>query len=316
MRKTIGMIGGSGFVGKALARQAVRAGYKVRVACRHPHKARSMLVDGVSLHQADICSGKGLDDAVAGCDVVINLVGLLYERGRYSFDATHVQGTRHVLDVCERHGVSRYLHMSALGAAADSESAYGKTKFAAEEVVRNSTCQWTIMRPSVIFGQGDSFFTKLDRLTALAPVFPVIAADSRLQPVWVEDVCRAFLACISDDNTIGQTYTLAGPKTYSMLELVELVLQIRGRQCLCFPLPDTVAGIMASFARFLPKPPLTPDQLAMLKRDNIAEGDESFPACFGTPASVEAILPTYLAGSQAARLQQRLDQGREHYRRS
>ncbi len=315
MTRTICIIGGSGFVGRSLARQAVDSGWRVRVACRHPEKARRMLVTGISLHRADICDASGLDAVVEGSDVVVNLVGLLYERGRYTFDAAHVQGTKHVLDACARHGVRRYLHMSALGADAQSDSAYARSKYAAEQAVRASALAWTIMRPSVIFGREDSFFNKLEQMSALPLVFPVIAGNTFLQPVWVEDVARAFLRSAEDESTVGQTYALGGPRAYTFMDLVRLLLRVRGRKRYCVAVPDAVANMMAAVLQFLPVPPLTPDQLAMLRRDNIVEGEEPFPRIFGEASSVERVLPEYILGAKDYSLQHRLDQCREHYRR-
>jgi len=315
MAKKICVIGGSGFVGRSIVRQALAEGHQVRIACRHPENARRMWVDGASTEQVDICTGKGLDVALEGMDCVINLVGVLFERGRYSFSEAHAEGTKRVLNACTQAGVTRYIHMSALGAASDNPSEYGRTKHAAEQAVRGSGLEWSIIRPSVIFGREDDFFNKLDAMSRLLPVFPVIAGATYFQPVWVEDVARAFVQCVSDKTTVGQSYDLGGPRAYSFMGLVKLLLVARNRSRLCIPVPPVVAGLMASVLKFLPIPPLTPDQLAMLKQDNIVEGDHPFPACFGEASSVESILPTYINGGQPARLQQAMNSCRENYRK-
>jgi len=315
MAKSICIIGGSGFVGRSVMRQALAKGYRVRVACRHPEKAKHLLVDGASLHHVDICTGKGLQEAIAGVDVVINLVGLLFERGHYTFDAAHVQGTRNTLKACEQAGINRYIHMSALGASSKSNSAYGRSKFEAEQAVRDASLDWTIMRPSIIFGQDDDFFNKLDAMSAFVPVFPVIAGATKFQPVWVEDVARAFVQSVDDEKTISQCYELGGSHVYSFNELINILLENKGRKRLCIAVPNAVAGMMATALQFLPVPPLTPDQLAMLAYDNVVQGDTAFPACFGSPATVESILPSYVNGDQAGRLQQQLGQCRQNYRK-
>lgn len=313
MTKRVSIIGGSGFVGRAIARQAVQAGYQVTVACRHPERARALLVEGVRLVRADIATGTGLTEAVADADVVINLVGLLFERGHQTFDAAHARGAANLVEVCEREGVSRYLHMSALGADAASASRYARTKAAAEDVVLASSLEWTIFRPSIIYGAGDSFFNKFRRLSELGPVLPVIAGDTRFQPVWVEDVARAFVQAIENRHTIGKSYTLAGPERYTFKALLQMLMDLLGRKRLLLPVPMVAAKIMAFLMALLPTPLFTPDQLKLLAHDNVAEDDEPFPAIFGKAAYLKDVLPGFIEGP-AARLQKLLDDSRTRYR--
>lgn len=315
MAKVICIIGGSGFVGRSVVRQALAEGYAVRVACRHPEKARAMLVEGASLHKVDIVDGHGLDAAVDGVDYVINLVGLLLERGRYSFDAAHVRGTEHILAACQQANVRRYVHMSALGSTAGSDSAYGRSKYEAEQRVRAADLDWTIMRPSIIYGADDSFFNKFDQLTTFAPVFPVIAGATLFQPVWVEDVARAFVLALEDQTTFSQCYDLGGPHRYRFSELLRLMLEVKGRNRLLIPLPHVAASLMATLMQFLPVPPLTPDQLLMLQQDNVVEGEGSFPVAFGVASTVEQILPTYINGKRVGRSQDSMNACRENYRK-
>ncbi|MCK5481969.1 MAG: complex I NDUFA9 subunit family protein, partial [Gammaproteobacteria bacterium] len=254
MSKQVCIIGGSGFVGRAIVRQAARAGHTVVVACRHPERARDILVEGVSLVKADVTTGRGLDEAIAGSDCVINLVGLLFERGRYSFDAAHVKGTENILEAIKRGSATQYLHMSALGAGKIPESRYARSKGEAETRVRQSGLSWTIFRPSVIFGEGDSFFNKFKAMSRFAPVLPVIAGETRFQPVWVEDVARVFVASIDNRHCFGKIYELAGPKSYSFMELMQLLMRYLGRNRLLLPIPGTAAKIMAAFMQLLPTP--------------------------------------------------------------
>lgn len=314
MSKQVCIIGGSGFVGRAILRQAVQAGHQVTVACRHPERARALLVEGVRLVKADITDGRGLDEAVAGADCVINLVGLLFERGRYNFDAAHVQGAEHVIAACKRAGVKQYLHMSALGAGRVPASRYARSKGEAEGRVRQSGLAWTIVRPSIIFGAGDSFFNKFKQMSALMPVMPVIAGETRFQPVWVEDVARVFVQCIGNRHVSGKTFELGGPRSYSFRELLRMLMKTLGRRRVLLPVPPFAARLMAAVMKWLPTPPLTPDQLAMLQKDNVVEG-EAFPAAFGQPAELEAVLPAYIGGDQATRLQEQLNGCRRHYRK-
>jgi len=314
MTQRVCIIGGSGFVGRSIVRQAIRAGHHVTVACRHPEKARALIVEGVRLVKADVSDGRGLDDAVANADCVINLVGLLFERGRYDFDTVHVHGTEHVLAACKRHHVKQYLHMSALGAGKVPASAYSRTKGAAEGYVRQSGLAWTLIRPSIIYGAGDSFFSKFKAMSAMMPVLPVIQAETRFQPIWVEDVARVFVQSIGNRHVHEQTYTLAGPKAYRFIELMELLMSVLQRKRLLLPVPYAAAKVLTMLSRLLPNPLLTADQLLLLQHDNVASG-EAFPSQFGQTAQLESILPSYITANQIERLQGQLDYCRSHYRK-
>jgi len=314
MTQRVCIIGGSGFVGRVIVRQAIRAGHHVTVACRHPEKARSLIVEGVRLIKADLSDGRGLDDAIAGADCVINLVGLLFERGRYDFDTVHVHGTEHVLAACKRHNVKQYLHMSALGAGTIPASSYSRSKGDAEGYVRQSGMTWTLIRPSIIYGMGDSFFTKFKDMSAMLPMLPVIQPETRFQPVWVEDVARVFVQSIGNRHVHEQTYELAGPKIYSFMDLMTLLMSTLQRKRLLLPVPNIFAKLLATISRLLPTPLLTADQLLLLQHDNVATG-ESFPSQFGQPASLESILPNYISGNQIERLQEHLDDCRTRYRK-
>jgi len=313
MSKQISIIGGSGFVGRAIARQAAEKGFGVTIACRHPERARDLLVHGIRLLKADVCSGRELDEAIHGASCVINLVGLLFERGPQTFTAAHVHGTEHLIAACERAGVKQYIHMSALGADLGSQSNYARTKAEAEQRVRTSKLKWSIMRPSIIYGEHDSFFNRFRSLYALAPVAPLIGGDTRFQPVWVEDVARAFVSCIGKRMVNGKVFELCGPQTYSLRELTEMMLQELGWKRLLIDVPQPVAGLMAKVMKLLPTPPLTPDQLVLLKQDNVASSKDFFPAIFGKPAALPDILPACLRPDQPTALQQKLDRDRKQF---
>lgn len=309
MKKRVCLIGGSGFVGRAIAKQCSEAGYHVTVACRHPEKARDMLVDGVRLAKADISDGKGLDEAMQGADCVINLVGLLAESGRFTFESVHVLGMEHVIETAQRLGIPQYLHMSALGAGKVPESVYASTKGEAESRVKESDLNWTIIRPSIIYGRGDSFFNKFKMLSAIGPVFPVLAPDTKFQPVWVEDVARVFVQCIGNRHVVSQTFELGGPAQYSFESLIQMLMDALGRQRILIRVPDAMGKMLAAS----PLPMITSDQWRLLQHDNLVEG-EPFPSQFGQPARVEDVLPTYICGDQPNRLQNRLSTLRQSYR--
>jgi NADH dehydrogenase len=202
--------------------------------------------------------------------------------------------------------------MSALGADASSPSAYARTKAKAEVIVSQSRLDWTIFRPSIIYGAGDSFFNKFNQISALAPVLPVFEGNTRFQPVWVEDVARAFISSIGNRGVAGQIFELGGPEAYSFRELLRMMLDTVHRKRLLIDVPRPIAKLMATMMQFLPTPPLTPDQLLLLQKDNVVKG-EPFPAMFGQPARLTDVLPAFLAGNRATRLQHRLDRYRKHY---
>lgn len=314
MGKRVCIIGGRGFVGRAITRQAAVAGHQVTVACRHPSRGRDQLVKGVRLVQADVTDGRGLDDAVAGADVVINLVGLLFEKGRQNFEAVHTKGAQHVVEACKAAGVQQLLHMSALGAGRVAGSKYAETKAAAELLVCESGLDFTIFRPSIIYGAGDSFFNKFKAMSQRMPLLPLIAGDTRFQPVWVEDVARAFVSSVGNRHVSSCTFELGGPASYTFRELLELMLKELGIKRTLIPVPGVAAFLMAAFTQILPTPPITRDQLVLLGCDNVLDG-EPFPAIFGKPAAVEEILPTYICGGRSETVQRTLNSARSHYRK-
>lgn len=316
MKNRVCIIGGTGFVGRAIARQAIDAGHQVVVTSRCPSRARDMLVKGIHVIKADITTGRGLDTAVQGSDCVINLVGLLFEAGKNTFDAAHVQGTKNIIQACKDAGVSQLLHMSALlSNEAIKNSKYGSTKHAAELEVQESGLAWSIFKPSIIFGAHDSFLMRFKSLSALGPVLPVIAGETKFQPVWVEDVARAFVLSIDNNKVASQVYTLAGPETYTFKTMLGMWMDALGRNRVLLSLPSFAASFIATVSKLLPVPLITTDQLLLLKYDNIAQGD-SFPSIFGSTASFEAMLPALACGGQAKLLQNKLDQARTHYRKS
>lgn len=316
MAKRVCIVGGSGFVGRAIACQAIDAGHQVVITSRHPARARDLLVKGITVVKADITTGSGLAQAVQGCDTVINLVGLLYERGRNTFESAHVNGAKNVITACEKAGVSQLLHMSALfDADAVRVSQYAATKTAAETLVKQSNLQWSIFRPSVIFGAHDSFLMRFKALSATGPVLPVVAADTKFQPVWIEDVARAFVLSIGNSKVAQQTYTLAGAEVLSMHEILARWMQALGRDRILLSLPNFAAGILAGVSKLLPIPLLTSDQLALLEYDNVVAG-EAFPALFGTTTSFSNLLPVLSSNSQASRIQHKFDGARAYYRKS
>jgi len=316
MGKRICIIGGTGFVGRVIARQAIDAGHQVIVTSRHPERARDMLVNGIQVLKSDITTGKGIAQAIQGCDTVINLVGLLFPTRKNTFEEAHTKGAKRVIEVCENAGVSQLLHMSALlSEDAIRHTEYGKSKQQAEELVRQSGLNWTIFRPSIIYGEHDSFLMRFKSLSAVGPVLPIIAGDTKFQPVWVEDVARAFVSSIANPKVTKHVYTLAGNDVYTLKTMIRMWMKALGRERTLISMPNIAAKILASISKLLPVPVITSDQLKLLQYDNIAQG-EAFPSIFGSPSSFESLLPIIASGGQAAHIQHMLDEARTHYRKS
>ena len=316
MAKRVCIIGGTGFVGRSIVRQALDAGHDVVVTTRHPARARHLLVQGAQVCKVDICTGKGLNEAVQDCDVVINLVGLLFERGGNTFNAAHQQGAEHVTQACKDANVTQLLHMSALLDAQSTESSvYASTKHAAEALVKQSGLDWTIFRPSLIFGAQDSFLMRFKALSSLGVVLPVIAGETKFQPIWVEDVARAFVASIGNSQVNQVSYALAGNQTYTFKALLALWMQALGRNRLLLPVPNIAASVLALVSKVMPTPLLTADQLTLLQYDNVVPEGEAFPSIFGESVAFESLLPSLAAGGKAQQLQTTLDCARTRYRK-
>jgi len=308
------VFGGSGFIGRHVVQRLAAAGWRVRVATRDPEGAIYLRPRGdvgqVEPVYADLTKDFSVQAAVERADLVINLVGLLYQRGRQSFQAIHVDGAARIAAAAKAAGVKQLVHVSALGAAEASDSLYAKTKAEGERAVREAFPEAVIFRPSVVFGPEDSFFNRFAGLTGLSPALPVFLNDGfrrkgfgldiwgsggpKFQPVYVGDVAAA-IAAVLKGGYEGKTFELAGPRVYSMKEIMELVLESAGRKRCLIPLPMLVAKLKAPFLSLLPNPPLTPDQVRLMGHDNIASGAPGFKQLGIIPQSADSIVPTYLA---------------------
>ncbi|QKT03162.1 complex I NDUFA9 subunit family protein [Ectothiorhodospiraceae bacterium 2226] len=296
--RTVCILGGTGFVGRHLVGQLFDDGYRVKVLTRNRERHRELLVlPTVDVLDANVHDPDTLRSAFAGQDVVINLVGILNERRPGQFRHTHVELTRKVIEACRAAGVKRLLHMSALGADPRGPSEYQRTKGEAEELVRAATdLQPTIFRPSVIFGEGDSFFNRFAGLLKLTPfVFPLACPNARFAPVYVGDVAHAYRVAVYHKETPGQTYELCGPRAYTLRELVEYTAQLAGRHRYVLALGDGASRLQARIAQRLPGKPFSMDNYHSMQRDNVCDGP--FPAVFGIahPTTIEARVPLYLA---------------------
>jgi NADH dehydrogenase len=300
MRHTnILVIGGAGFVGRHIVNELVSRGCRVLVPSRRRDKAKHLIMlPTCDVVEASVHDDAALEALVGGQDAVINLVGILHG-SEAAFEQAHVALTRRLLAACGRARVRRYLHMSALGADPSGPSMYQRSKGRAEQAVRESALAWTIFQPSVIFGAGDSFLNMFARLAAIAPVLPIGGAEVRFQPVWVEDVSRAFVNSLDNEATVGRCYELAGPKVYTLRELVRFAAEAAGHRRPVVALPDGVARLQARLMQLAPgEPLLSVDNLDSMKRDNVASSQPYAPAPeLGITATpMEPVASLYLAG--------------------
>jgi len=268
--------GGTGFVGRHLAARLVEQGEQVRVLARGRSEA-----PGAEVVQADIADTTAVAEAARDCRAVIHLVGIIRERRGASFRRVHVEGTRSVIDGCREAAVPRLLYMSALGARPDARSRYHRTKWQAEDLIRESGLQTTVFRPSVIFGAGGSFLPQIRNLVQRAPMVPIPGSGMNLiQPVWVEDVVSCFVGALDSAGTVGRSYALGGPETYGFEQLVDVIAEADGVEVVKVHLPIALLRpAVAVLSRIIPGFPLTSDQLAMLLEDSacdITEMRETF----------------------------------------
>ncbi|MBF0626042.1 MAG: complex I NDUFA9 subunit family protein [Magnetococcales bacterium] len=267
--------GSSGFVGSCLVRRLTAAGLAVRGFARRPTKTREAGLPKIALAAGSVRDPASLDLAMEGVGRVIHLVGILTESGRDTFEAIHHQGTRNVVDAALRAGVERFIHVSALGTRPGAASRYHQTKWAAEEYVRHSGLDYTILRPSVIFGPHDAFTNLFARILRFSPVLPILG-DGRalLQPIAVEDVAHCIQNALGNPDTIGRTYELGGPERIPFQELLEIIARTLGKTPRPLHLPMPLLRLEAAvLERLLPRPPLTTDQLIMAQEDNICDID-------------------------------------------
>jgi uncharacterized protein YbjT (DUF2867 family) len=295
--------GGSGFLGRHLVRALAKRDYRIRVAVRRPDLAFHLQplgrVGQIHAVQANLRHAPSVEAAARDAQVLVNLVGLLFERGRQSFDAVHAYGAEQVALAAGAHG-ARLVHVSAIGADEHSRSAYARSKAAAERLVLAAQPQAVIMRPSVIFGPEDDFFNRFAALARISPALPLVGGGAtRFQPVFVGDVAAAIAEAVDGNAKGGTIYELGGPEVLTFEQLMRYVLATIERKRLLIPVPFFAAKIKAALLQYLPKPPLTPDQVELLRIDNVvseaakAEG-RTLQGLGIEPEPLEAIVPSYL----------------------
>ncbi|MCO5732707.1 complex I NDUFA9 subunit family protein [Rhizobium sp. SSA_523] len=299
------VFGGSGFVGRHVVRALAKRGYRIRVAVRRPDLAGFLrplgYVGQIQLVQANLRYRASIDQAVAGSSHVVNCVGILFESGKNSFNAVQEFGAKAVAEAARNAG-ARLTHVSAIGADTASESSYARSKGRAEAAILQTVPDAVIMRPSIIFGQEDNFFNKFADMARTMPFLPLIGGgETRFQPVFVEDVAEAIARSVDGAVAGGKIYELGGPEVMTFKQCLEEVLRVTVRKRGFVSIPFGVASMLGKIASLVPliEPPLTADQVTLLKRDNIvsaeAEAEGRTLAGLGIkPTLASSILPSYL----------------------
>jgi NADH dehydrogenase len=298
------VFGGSGFLGRHVVRALAKAGWRIRVAVRRPNSAYFLVPMGVvGQIQPFRCNVRDADQvaaALAGADAAVNLAGILYQKGAQSFNAIHVEAAETVARAAAEAHVKTLVHVSAIGADAESKCRYNATKGEGEAAVRRAFPDAVILRPSLLFGPEDSFFNKFAWLARLVPALPLVGGGkTKFQPVFVGDAAAAVQRAVEDPSARGKTFELGGPTVYSFKELMQIMLHVIGRRRLLVPLPFLLASVKAFFlqtTKFVGIAPLlTPDQVEMLKTDNVVgAGAQSLSALGIAPVALEAVIPSYL----------------------
>jgi uncharacterized protein YbjT (DUF2867 family) len=294
--KKILVFGGTGFVGHHLCKELVRLQHRVTVPTRDVSKAKDVQsLSSVELVQADVHDPATLARLVPGHDAVVNLIAILHGNS-LEFERTHVELVKKIVRACQDSGVTRLVHVSALGAAMDAPSMYQRSKAKGEEVLQASSLDWTVLRPSVMFGEGDRFLTLFARLQAVFPIMPLAGANTQFQPVWVGDVVSAIVQCLQRDDTARRTYEIFGPDRFTLRQLVKLAGSVSGHARPVIGLPTPLAQLQAFMMELAPGPTLmSRDNLDSMKVDNVASGRLPGLDALGiTPSALRDIAPTYL----------------------
>ena len=299
------LTGATGFVGQEIAIQLRSAGHPLAILARDPNsrRARELLSRcQAEVHTGDVQNPASLEPALRGTDAVVHLVGIISEVGRSTFENVHVRGTENVVAAARNTGVRRFIHMRALGTRPSAVSRYHQTKWAAEEIVRQSGLDFTIFRPSLIFGARDHFVNLFARIIRLSPVVPVMGTGrSRFQPVAVESVAAAFVRALSEPRSLGRTFDLCGPDTLTLPAMLDATMAASGRKRWKVPVPLPVARCQAAVLEFIfPRllrraPPLNRDQLVMLEEDNVGDAQPADELFGLTPVPFREGIGKYLA---------------------
>jgi uncharacterized protein YbjT (DUF2867 family) len=299
------VFGGTGFIGRHLVRRLAARGARVLVVSRNPSRGTHLQPMGrvgqIVVERVDMGSEQGLAPALAGASGVVNLIGILYENRQQRFEQVQGALPGRIAKVAADAGIERMVQLSAIGADAASTSAYARSKAEGERRVHEALPGATILRPSIVIGPEDSFFNRFAEMARFLPALPLIGGGTtKYQPVYAGDVAEAMVAALTREDVFGKTYQLGGPKVYSFVELIRYMLEVTGRRRLLMPMSYDLARLQARFLELLPVPPLTRDQVELLKVDNVVEaGAPGLATLDIAPTPIELIVPDYLARYRA-----------------
>jgi uncharacterized protein YbjT (DUF2867 family) len=299
--RLVTIFGGTGFIGRHLILRLAARGARIQVISRHPGRGRHLQPMGnvgqIVTRRADIGSEEALAAVIGGSWAVVNLVAILYETRRQSFEAVHVDLAGRIARAAKAAGAERFLHISALGADAASPAAYARTKAAGEAAVRDAFPEATIFRPSVVVGPEDGYFNRFAEMARFLPALPLIGGGkTRFQLVWVGDVADAMVAALEREDARGKTYELGGPRAYTFEETMRWMLEVIGRRRFLVPISFKLASLKARVLELAPAPLLTRDQVELLKVDNVVSEGALTLADLGVKATpMELVVPDYLA---------------------
>jgi NADH dehydrogenase len=302
--KLITVFGGSGFIGRYVVQALAKRGYRIRVAVRRPDLAGHVqplgMVGQIKAIQANIRYRWSVDRAVEGADAVVNLVGILAEGGRQTFDAVQAFGPRAIGEASRAAGIENLVHVSAIGADQPSTIGYLRSKAEGEAGIQSTVPSAVIMRPSIAFGPEDDFFNRFAAMARLSPALPLIGGGhTRFQPVFAGDIAEAIARAIDGKARPGTIYELGGPEVLTFRQCIERMLEVTKRKRILMPIPWFAARTMGRFGQHLPGAPITFDQVRMLKFDNVVSADaerenRTLAGLDITPTALEVVLPTYL----------------------
>jgi NADH dehydrogenase len=298
--RLITVFGGAGFVGKALMSHLVRDGVRIRVAARNPNASMTVLPQGdvsqIQLVQANLKNEASIRAAIQGADVVINLAGCNYNDGKDQFSVVHDLGAEMIAKVCTEYGVKKLIHLSDLiSDISESACDYAQSKAAGEEKVRAAFPEATILRPSVIFGQGDDLFNAIARVVKVYPVTPLFNGSTKLQPIFVGDVAEAIKCAALSDKYKGKTYDLGGSEILTVQELYEKTMEETSQETVLFPVPDFVAPMKAWGLNFLPNAPMNLGKYKAFKMDSLVGKKAKTLKDFDiAPTKIDSVLPIYM----------------------
>lgn len=302
----ITVFGGSGFLGRYVVQRLAARHARIQVPSRTPNRVRHLqpMSDPgqIVVEPLNLGSEQALSRYLTGSSAVVNLIAILHERKKGDFQAVHVDLAGRLARAARTAGVERLVHVSAIGADPTSSSAYARTKAAGEAAVREAFAEATIMRPSVVFGPEDDFLNRFAAMAKFLPALPLIGGGrTRFQPVYVGDVANAITTALQREDAAGTTYELGGPRVYTFEELMRWLLRTVGRKRLLLPLSFDLAKLQGRFLEYAPEPPLTRDQVELLKYDNVVADDaKTFEDLGVRPTPMELIAPEYLVRHTAA----------------